>query len=129
MQEAHVRTVVAIAVAGALGALARHAVQQAVPRPGDVPWGTFAVNVVGALLAGVLVALVARRLDLPMWAQEALFVGFLGGFTTFSAFSLETALLVEQGKVVVAFAYALGSLAAGVAAVLAGMRVGRLLSG
>ncbi|MFM7718418.1 MAG: fluoride efflux transporter FluC [Actinomycetota bacterium] len=121
------RAVIGIAVAGALGALARHAVQQAVPRPGDVPWGTFAVNVLGALVAGVLVALLARRLDLPMWAQEALFVGFLGGFTTFSAFSLETALLVERGRIGVAFAYAGGSLAAGVAAVLAGLRVGRLL--
>lgn len=120
------RSVLAIAAFGAVGSLARWSVQQAVPRPGQVPWGTFAVNVAGALLAGLLVGLFARRLALPMWIEEALFVGFLGGFTTFSAFSLETALLLERGAIATGLAYATGSLAGGVLGVLGGIRLGRL---
>lgn len=121
------RSVLAIGLFGALGAIARWSVQQAVPRPGQVPWGTFTVNVAGALVAGLLVSLFARRFSLPMWIEEAVFVGFLGGFTTFSAFSLETALLLERGAVATGLLYAFGSLVGGIAGVLGGIRLGRLL--
>ena len=120
------RSAVAIGAFGALGALARWSVQQAVPRPGQVPWGTFTVNVLGAVLAGLLVGLFARRISAPMWVEEAIFIGFLGGFTTFSAFSLETALLLERGAVVTGVAYAIGSVVGGIAGVLGGIRLGRL---
>jgi CrcB protein len=117
----------AIALAGALGVLARHAVQQAVPRSGGVPWGTFVVNVSGAFAIGLLATLAVRHLDVPMWLQEAVLVGFLGGFTTFSALALETHTLIEHDRVWVAAGYSLGTLAMGVGAVVAGIRLARLL--
>jgi CrcB protein len=118
----------ALAVAGALGVLARHFIQRVVPRTGLIPWGTFLVNVGGSLVAGLLLVLLARRLSVPMWVQEAVFVGFLGGFTTFSALSAETFLLIETKHFGVAAAYSLGSLAAGLAAIYAGTALGRLLT-
>jgi CrcB protein len=118
--------VVGLGFAGALGVLARHFVQRVLPRTGHVPWGTFAVNVSGALVLGLLLTFVARRESVPMSLQEALFVGFLGGYTTFSALSAETFLLLETRQYAVAAAYSLGSLVAGVAAVLVGMALGRM---
>jgi CrcB protein len=119
-QEVIVRNVVAIAVAGALGVLARHAVQVLVPRAAGLPWGTFVVNVTGALAIGFIAAAAVHGLPMPLWLQETLTVGFLGGFTTFSALSLETVTLLDRGRVVAAAGYSLGSLAAGVAAVIVG---------
>jgi CrcB protein len=119
---------IALAVAGALGVLARHYVQRAVPRPGALPWGTLVVNVSGALAAGLVVTLVARRVSPPMWLQEALLVGFLGGYTTFSALSAETFLLIESRHYGLAALYSLGSLVAGALAVFAGILLGRALT-
>jgi fluoride exporter len=121
-------TTLALAGAGALGVLARHAVQRLVPRPGAVPWGTFVVNVSGALVAGLLLSLIARRSSAPQWVQETLFVGFLGGYTTFSALSAETLLLLETRQYAVAAAYSIGSLAAGLAAIHAGTALGRWMA-
>jgi CrcB protein len=120
-------TTVGLGLAGALGVLARHAVQRLVPRSGSMPWGTFAVNVSGAFALGLLVTAIARRESIPMWVQESAFVGFLGGYTTFSALSAETFLMIETRQYGVAVAYSLGSVIAGVAAVLAGTAVGRAL--
>lgn len=64
-----------IGIAGMLGVLARHTVQQLVPRHGSLPWGTLIVNVSGALLIGFLAGFVAHRLSLPMWLHEAVTVG------------------------------------------------------
>jgi fluoride exporter len=116
---------VGLALAGAAGVLARHAVQRLVPRTGQVPWGTFVVNVSGAFATGLLLVLVARRSSAPGWVQELTFVGFLGGYTTFSAFSAETFLLLERHQVVTAAAYALGTVVAGLVAFYAGMQVAR----
>jgi CrcB protein len=122
------RTTIAIALAGAAGVLSRHGMQHLIPRHGDFPWGTLVVNVCGALLVGAIFTLVARRFPLPMWIQEAILVGFLGGFTTFSALSLETYLMVEHRRFVLAAVYALGSVLAGVAAVFVGIHFGRAAS-
>jgi fluoride exporter len=121
-------TTLALAGAGALGVLARHAVQRLVPRAGPMPWGTLIVNVSGALAAGLLLTLVVRRYSAPLWVQETLFVGFLGGYTTFSALSAETFLLMETKQYAVAAAYSLGSLLAGLVAVYAGTALGRWLT-
>jgi CrcB protein len=120
--------VIGLGLAGALGVLARHFVQRLVPRTGHMPWGTLAVNVSGALVLGLLLTVVARRESVPMWMQEALFVGFLGGYTTFSALSAETFLLLESRQYGLALAYSLGSLVAGVVAVLVGMTLGRTVT-
>lgn len=117
-----------LAIAGGLGVVARHTVQRLVPRTGAVPWGTFIVNVSGALVMGLLLSVLARRFTAPMWVQEALFVGLLGGYTTFSALSAETFLLLEQRHFWAAIAYSIGSLVAGLVAVSVGLSVGRLLA-
>jgi CrcB protein len=121
-----VRNWIAIALAGMLGVLARHAVQQLVPRHGGLPWGTFVVNVTGALAIGFLAAFVIHGARPPMWVQEALTVGFLGGFTTFSALAVETVVLLDRGRVVTAAAYSAGTMIAGITAVIVGLRLGRL---
>jgi CrcB protein len=121
-----VRTWIAIAIAGALGVLARHAVQQLVPRHGEIPWGTFIVNVSGAFVMGLIFTVIVRRFSVPMWLQEAALVGLLGGYTTFSAVTLETFLLLDRGRTVTAAAYSVGSLLAGLLALFVGVHLGRL---
>ncbi len=111
--------------AGMLGVLARHFVQTHVPRWGNVPFGTFLVNVSGAFAIGLIAGLVVHRFSPPMWVQETLTVGFLGGYTTFSALSLETVLFMDRGQYVIAGAYSLGSLVSGVVAVLFGLWLGQ----
>jgi fluoride exporter len=120
------RNWVSIAAAGMLGVLARDAVQPAVPRPGNLPWGTLVVNVAGALAIGFVAGFAAHRLTVPLWVQEALTVGFLGGFTTFSALALETVTLLDRGRYVVAVSYSSGTVLAGVTAVFLGLRLARL---
>jgi CrcB protein len=121
-------TTVGLALAGALGVLSRHAVQRLVPRPGTMPWGTFIVNVSGAVVLGLLVTVVARRGPVPLWLQEISFVGFLGGYTTFSALSAETFLMIESRHYALAAAYSIGTVIAGVAGVLLGVLAGRGLT-
>ena len=110
-------------VGGGIGAALRHGVNVATLRAfgPDLPWGTFAVNVAGSLAMGLLVGwLVARggaANDVRLFAAT----GVLGGFTTFSAFSLDIANLAERGELAWSVAYALGSVAAGVAALFAGL--------
>jgi CrcB protein len=120
------RTWLPLGLAGMLGVLTRHAVQQLVPRHGDVPWGTFIVNITGALVLGFVAAFVIHRLRTPMWVQETITVGFLGGYTTFSALALETVVLMDRGRWAVAAGYSIGTLVIGVAAVVLGLRLGRL---
>ncbi|HWJ09262.1 MAG TPA: CrcB family protein [Nocardioides sp.] len=110
------RHFLAVAAGGASGALARYAATQAQPDGGGFPWTTFAINVVGsALLAGLLLLPLARRSTL--WAA-ALGPGVLGGFTTFSATSEQARVLLADGRAALAGAYVLGTLAAGLVAVV-----------
>jgi CrcB protein len=98
---------------GGLGAVARHGVNLISARwlGTDLPWGTFIVNVVGSIAMGLLAGWFAFRAEVP-WSQEMrvfLTTGFLGGFTTFSAFSLDTALLIERGAPAAAAVYVAAS--------------------
>lgn len=112
----------AVAVGGALGSLARWGVSAALtPRPGTFPWATFGINVTGSLLLGALIVLAAEVWPPSRYARPFLAVGVLGGYTTFSAYMLDTRSLLVTGHPVLAASYLFGSLAAGLMAVWAGV--------
>jgi CrcB protein len=123
------RTVIAIAVAGAGGALARYGLEGLVSRrtTSAFPWGTFAVNVSGAFALGLLFTVLTEQLTTAPWVRAAITIGFLGAYTTFSTLSLETYRLLEDGAVGLALANVAGSLAAGLGAVYLGIVAGRAL--
>lgn len=108
-----------VAAGGGLGACARYALSGWVlhyAAQSRFPWGTFAVNVLGCLVAGLLMALAEKHELISPGARLFLFTGILGGFTTFSAFGLETVNLMRRGDMGVAAAYVLASVACGLAA-------------
>jgi CrcB protein len=118
-----------IATFGAAGAVARYALDGWVSDAtrGQFPWGTFAVNLLGAFTLGVVVALTTERLlPHPNW-RIALGIGFLGSFTTFSTYAYESVRLAEDGAVGLAFANAVGMLALGLLAAALGLAVGRAI--
>lgn len=88
------------------------------------PWGTFAVNVIGSVAMGLLAGWLARHDAGEAW-RLLLGVGVLGGFTTFSAFSLEVALLVQRGLTGLAAIYAAASVLAGMAGLFLGLSIMR----
>ena len=115
---------VLIAAGGALGAVLRHAVDTWVPtESGGFPWGTFAINVVGAFGLGLLHAYVPAHPRVPRRVRAVLGAGLLGGFTTFSAYAVQTRTLLAGGHDGLALGYLLGTLAAAVVAVEAGRLV------
>ena len=119
-----------VAAGGAIGAVARYLTGTHTLRlfGAGWPWGTLAVNVLGGLAMGVLVGVLALRggADQERW-RLLLGVGVLGGFTTFSAFSLDVALMIERRDWLAAFAYSTLSVVASVAALFAGMLLVRKL--
>jgi CrcB protein len=116
----------AIAAGGALGAPARYEVAQVIHVAKDTfPWATFWTNVSGSFALGFLLILVIERFPPTRYVQPFFATGFLGAFTTFSTFAVETDLLIKDGHTGVGVAYALASLAAGFAAVWAGMLLAR----
>ena len=123
-----VSVLIGIAVAGATGALARYGLDEWLERRGGVfPWGIFVVNVTGAFLIGVAVEALEPRFEDATWVRTAIVTGFLGAYTTFSTFSLDTYRLLDAGHTGTAIANALGTLAAGLVAVWLGLRLGRAL--
>ena len=117
-----------VALGGALGSVARFKLSGLVLHQVPdwrFPLGTFTVNVVGCLVAGVLAGL-AERLDFfTPDVRLLLFTGVLGGFTTFSAFGLETVHLLRRGEVAIASANIVASVALGIAALFIGLAVTR----
>lgn len=120
----------AIAIGGALGAVARWLVSDGMHRwlGRDFPWGTLAVNVAGSLLMGLVAVLVVERFALGPALRLGLLVGFLGAFTTFSTFALETVQLGGGDFPVRALLYTLASVLGCVAAAFAGMLVARQIA-
>ncbi len=115
---------------GGAGAALRYAVGlwiEARSGPG-FPWGTFAVNVSGCFAIGVIATLADEHAWVSPAARLVLVTGLLGGFTTFSTFGLETWELVADGRGGLALAYAVASVAAGIAAVVAGVQLTRQLT-
>jgi fluoride exporter len=121
-------TIIGVGVAGALGALARYALDGRFARdPHHVPWVTFAINISGSFLLGVIVAHLDAHPLRESWLRPTLTIGLLGAYTTFSTLSLETYRLVVRGHFAVGLAYASGTLAIGLAAVTAGVALGRVV--
>ncbi|RTZ73409.1 MAG: fluoride efflux transporter CrcB [Gammaproteobacteria bacterium] len=119
----------AIAAGGALGALMRFWVSTAVYGwlGRGFPWGTLAVNVLGSLVMGVLYILLLERLTTGPEMRALLLIGFLGAFTTFSTFSIETFNLIEQAEIGKALLNMGVSVIACVLAAWAGVILGRQL--
>ena len=121
--------VVAIAVAGALGSLARYGLDGFVSRrqSGAFPWGTFAVNISGAFALALVFTLATERWGLAPWLRSAITIGFFGAYTTFSTLSFETYRLAADRALGLAAANMLGSCAAGLVAVYLGVVLARAL--
>jgi len=119
-----------VALGGAIGSAARYGVNVWSGRMlgSEFPWHTFIVNVVGCFVMGVLVELMALKLNVGNDTRAFLTTGILGGFTTFSAFSLDFALLVERKAYGAAAAYGAGSVALSPIAVFAGLSLVRTLA-
>lgn len=120
----------AVAAGGALGASARYAVgawARSALGP-HFPWGTFTVNVLGSFVMGVAAALMIEKFP-GSWGRFSPFLmtGVLGGFTTFSAFSLDALFLIERGRTAAAAAYVGGSVALSIGALFAGLALARAL--
>ncbi|MFS0772125.1 fluoride efflux transporter CrcB [Sphingomonas sp. 1P08PE] len=119
-------SLILVMLGGALGSGARHLTGRAalaLMGP-DLPWGTLTVNLAGGLLMGILVGVLTRTTAPEGW-RLFLAVGVLGGFTTFSSFSLDVVTLAQRGQIGMAAGYALLSVAGSIAALVAGLTMTR----
>jgi len=125
-------TVIFIAIGGALGAVCRYLTVVGATRifGAGFPWGTMIVNVLGSFVMGLAVALLMDRIsgDMSRFAPLVM-TGFLGGFTTFSAFSLDAYLLLERGRLGLMILYAGGSVLVSILALVLGIAIARTGSG
>ncbi len=116
-------TYLAVGAGGALGAMARYAVSaQALHMMGpNFPWGTLFVNVLGSFLIGVLVEALALKINITPELRLLLVTGFLGGFTTFSAFSLDAVNMAQRGDLSNAAVYVVASVTLSIGALIVGL--------
>ena len=115
---------------GGLGAGFRHLTSLAALRllGPNFPWGTLIVNIVGSLAMGIFIALLGRKIQATNELRLLIATGFLGGFTTFSAFSLDVAVMWERGATSTAFLYVLASVVLSITALFAGLWLVRSIS-
>lgn len=121
------QTILAVAVGGAAGSVGRYVVMSAVGQwlGSGFPWGTLLVNVLGSFIMGVLVELSALAWSPSPEIRALLVVGVLGGFTTFSTFSLDVGYLIERHQTAAAAVYAIASVALSVGALFLGLALMR----
>lgn len=116
-------TVLQVALGGAIGAAARYGVGVALFRPGAFPLGVLAVNIIGSFLMGLIVVYLGQKMLAHL--NPFLMTGILGGFTTFSAFSLEAYTLFERGEITQAAIYVALSVILSIAALVLGIFIMR----
>ena len=112
-----------VALGGSIGAVGRFLISTWLFLPGRFPWATLVINIAGSFAIGVLWGLGQTQPWFETWGRYLLVVGVLGGFTTFSAFSLETAALMETGRHAQALAYVIASVLVCVVMALLGQRL------
>ncbi|KAA1373592.1 fluoride efflux transporter FluC [Aeromicrobium fastidiosum] len=120
-----------VVAGGAAGSLARYGIGEWLNTGHDLPIGTLLVNVTGSFALGALLALLLGRGDDAGRLREArllLGTGFLGGYTTYSALAVETDTLLRDGRIALGAAYAIGTVALGLLAALAGVVSGRAVA-
>lgn len=114
-----------VALGGALGALSRYGLVNYIG--GRLfPWGTLSVNIIGSFFMGIAFIFIVERAALPAEFKPLFMAGFLGAFTTFSAFSLETWELFDRGELWLAFAYIAASVIFCIVALFAGAFIARI---
>lgn len=119
----------AIAAGGALGAPARYEMTRLIHvAKGGFPWATFWTNVSGSLVLGFLLVLIIERFPPSRYLRPFFATGFLGAYTTFSTFMVDTATLTKDGDVGMAATYLVASVVVGLAAVWLGIMAGKLVS-
>ena len=122
-----IKQVLLVGLGGAAGSIARYLCQRWVATyyPHPFPWGTFAVNLIGCLLIGILWGISFKSFDINEQMKLLLMVGVCGGFTTFSAFTLEGIGLLKENKTGLFFLYIGGTVITGLLATYAGMKLVR----
>ena len=118
-----------IGLGGFAGAISRYLVDGFVSdrTGGAFPWGTLVVNLSGSFVLGLLFAMTAERAILPADIRAPVMIGFIGAYTTFSTFMLESWVLIESGSYLPAAANLGGSVLLGLVAVFAGLTLGRAI--
>jgi CrcB protein len=124
------RMILAVAAGGAIGSVVRYLVGIVSTRMFgfSFPWGTLLINIAGSFLIGAFVEMFALKWDLPQEARVFLTVGICGGFTTFSAFSLDAYVLMQRGDGWLAAGYIVGSVVLSVGALFAALHLVRALA-
>ncbi len=123
-----IKNILLVGLGGGLGSIARYLCQRwfALNHPSYFPWGTFAVNITGCLLIGIFWGLAFKSFSENEHWKLFLMTGICGGFTTFSAFTLEGVAILREQKMGLFFLYMAGSVLLGLAATYAGMKLIRL---
>jgi len=119
-----IRDIVIVGIGSGIGGICRYLISLAMNHAGNgFPWGTFAVNVAGCLLIGILWGVTSRFQNVSPSLSLFLMVGFCGGFTTFSTFSKEGLTMLQANNYILFSLYAIGSVVLGIMAVALGYRI------
>lgn len=116
-----------VALGGALGAMSRYAISLLLPYKAGFPYATFMANLMGSLVIGLAYTLIVERALVTAHYRELLIVGFLGALTTFSTFSLEVVLMIQNYQLSIACLYVVTSLIFCIVAAFLGIGLGRYI--